>query len=234
MIIFCLDSDYRVKQQSIGSATSPLSTTPAPATPSTATSLLTPRPSPPAFNPTPPYCSSSVSFLPSSNAGRMTSGTHLPPSSFKFDAGSSRSNSVNQDSDLSESNSPRYTYTFPHSEGSPHITSAYEQVDVDLPLDNVEPFEGAMKGLFKGDMKGSFEGAAMKGSFEGAAMKGPFEGAMKGPFEGAMKGVPRAHYSSHDFHPARRVSTTSHQKMVAYMDTDSPHLRTQVLIDSKN
>lgn len=57
-------------------------------------------------------------------------GHTTPLSSFKFDAGSSRSNSM-QDSDMSESNSPRYTYTFPRSgEGTPHIARAYDQVDL--------------------------------------------------------------------------------------------------------
>lgn len=120
----------RVKHGGNSSPLSPIS--PTPPTPSTATSVITPRPSPPGFYPTPPYCSTSAPYLSSVPA---VNHSH-PPSAFKFDASSSRSNSVNQDSDLSESNSPRYTYTFPRSgEGTPQIPRAYDQVD--LPLEEM-------------------------------------------------------------------------------------------------
>ena len=120
---------YRVK----GGKLSPISPIPpTPPTPSTATSVLSPRTSPPGFPPTPPY-SSSTSCLPSSSlstglpTGLMSGPFH---SSFKFDAGSSRSNSVNQDSDFSESNSPGYTYTLPRSgEGTPSIMRAHDPMD---------------------------------------------------------------------------------------------------------
>ena len=124
----------RVKHGGNSSPLSPIS--PTPPTPSTATSIITPRPSPPGFYPTPPYCSTSAPYL-SSVPSFPAVNNSQPPSAFKFDAGgSSRSNSVNQDSDLSESNSPRYTYTFPRSgEGTPQIPRAYDQVD--LPLEEM-------------------------------------------------------------------------------------------------
>lgn len=172
---------------------SPLSpVSPTPPTPSTATSVLTPRPSPPGFYPTPPYCSASTSYLPPGPAhpvgSAAASSAHYPPppSSFKFDAGSSRSNSVNQDSDLSESNSPRYTYTFPRpGEGTPQIPRAYDQVD--LPLQFEQP--GGILNL-------------------------------------------RSHHVSHGCirsnESRSRVCSATGRKVGAYIDTDSPHLRTQV------
>lgn len=103
-----------------------------PPTPSTATSILTtPHPSPPGF---PSYCSASTPYLPSSSTAATDPATSHNPATFKFDAGSSRSNSVNQDSDFSESNFPRYTYTLPQSgEVTPQIPRAYDQVDLPLP-----------------------------------------------------------------------------------------------------
>ncbi len=126
MVLSC----FRVKHGK-GSPLSPVSATPP--TPSTATSVVSH--SPPGFYPTPPYCSASASHLSRAPANHA----HVPPSSFKFDTGSSRSNSENQDSDL-ETNSPRYTYTFPRSgEGTPQSShsNAYDQVD--LPLEDVGP-----------------------------------------------------------------------------------------------
>ena len=124
---------FRIKHGK-GSPLSPISATPP--TPSTVSTGL--HPSPPGFYPTPPYCSASASHLSRGTPTVQLNSTHA--ASFKFDAGSSRSNSENQDSDL-ETNSPRYTYTLPRSgEGTPqsnYSSNGYDQVD--LPLDNLEP-----------------------------------------------------------------------------------------------
>ena len=117
---------------------SPIS--PNPPTPSTTTTILTtPHPSPPGSY---PYTSSSTTCLPSSSGHAPTlAAARFSHSSFKFDAGSSRSNSENQDSDLSEFNTPGYTYTFPRSgEGTPQTGCAYDQVD--LPLPTAPPSSG--------------------------------------------------------------------------------------------
>lgn len=177
---------------------------PTPPTPSTTTSILTqqtttPRPSPPGFFPTPPYCSSSAPYLPHGHV-------HLPAvcshahSAFKFDAGSSRSNSVNQDSDASESSSPRYTYTFPRSvEGTPQVgRAAYDKVDLPLDLEQPDPPQSR---------------------------------------RGQEKMGVQAHHVSHERmrhceqrgRPSRRPSSAGNQhKVAAYVDMDSPQLRTQV------
>lgn len=133
----------RVKHTGKVSPLSPIS--PTPPTPSTATSILTqntPRPSPPGFYPTPDYCSSSAPYLPNGYTSSGPASSCTTHTAFKFDAGSSRSNSVNQDSDVSESSSPRYTYTFPRSvEGTPQVGRAYDKVDLPLDLDKPCPLE---------------------------------------------------------------------------------------------
>lgn len=193
---------YRVKTGKI----SPLSpTSPTPPTPSTATSILTqtPRPSPPGlYNHAPPYCSSSVPYLPRGPASGLpptcsssSSSSHAPPpTTFKFDTGSSRSNSV-QESDFSESNSPRYTYTFPRSvEGTPQIGRAYDQVD--LPLEQAPPTR-----LESGRGREKMMVQAHHVSHEPIRF-------------GECRGRPG--------------SATTHHKVGGYGDIDSPQLRTQV------
>ena len=193
-----------------GGKQSPLSpTSPSPPTPSTATSVLTPRPSPPGFYPTPPYCSASTSYLPPSapptNLPGVPGNTH--PSSFKFDTGSSRSNSVNQDSDISESNYPRYTYTFPQpGEGTPQIPRAYDQVD--LPLDLEEQVSRPLPPV---DSSG-----------------GPLPLLM---CNGGLRGHHVSHGCIRGSEPrAARIGSASSSCKVAggFINTESPHLRTQV------
>ena len=89
------------------------------------------------FCSTPQYLSSStcISGIPNISAlhqhGQATDDHTAPLSSFKFCTGSSRSNSVNQDSDLSESNSPRCTYSFSRSEEvPPQIGRSHDHVDL--------------------------------------------------------------------------------------------------------
>lgn len=204
-----------------GGKQSPLSpTSPSPPTPSTTTSVLTPRPSPPGFYPTPSYCSVSTSYLPPSalppNSPGAPSNPH--PSSFKFDTGSSRSNSVNQDSDISESNFPRYTYTLPRSgEGTPQISRAYDKVD--LPLDLEEQGCPLPPAVSSG---GQFP--------PGISSGGPIPPLT---CNGSMPNR-RAYHVSYgcirNSEPRGRVgSATSSCKVGGgYVDTDSPHLRTQV------
>lgn len=173
---------------------SPLSpVSPTPPTPSTATSILTQttsRPSPPGFYPTPEYCSSSAPYLPHGHAPSALSSSCYAHSAFKFDAGSSRSNSVNQDSDMSESSSPRYTYTFPRSvEGTPQIGRTYD-VDLPLELDKPNPLEN---GRGRENMSVRAQHVMRFGEARG-----------------------------------RPSSATTHHKVAAYVDIDSPQLRTQV------
>ena len=192
-----------------GSKQSPLSpTSPSPLTPWRATSVLTPRHSPPGFYPTPPYCSASTSYLPPSaaptNLPGVPSNTH--PYSFKFDVGSSQSNSVNQDSDISESNYPRCTFHQPGKGiGTPQIPHAYDKVD--LPLDLEEQVSRPLPPVDSG---------------------GPLPPLM-------CNGGLRVHHVSHgcirvnEPHATRIGSASSSCKVAGgYKNTESPHLRTQV------
>ena len=93
-----------------------------PPTPSTATSILSPRL-------TPPFGVPIKSTLMDSNNKGHASG---PPTSFRFCTGSSRSNSVSQVSDTTESISPPFLYSISNSEeaASNHNGKAYDQREI--------------------------------------------------------------------------------------------------------
>ena len=203
---------------------SPLSpVSPTPPTPSTATSILTqptPRPSPPGFCPTPAYCSSSAPYLPNGHTPvNLSSAPHVH-SAFKFDAGSSRSNSVNQDSDVSESSSPRYTYTFPRSvEGTPQIGRACDKIDLPLELDKLTALENGRS--FQENGRSFPDGRSFPENGRGYLDGG----------RGRDNMLMQAYHASHErLRDARGYpgSAASRHKVAAYVDIDSPQLRTQV------